>query len=79
MTQLSRWKGAKLKSEVVEPWWSPEYLAACLGIPVRTVYAWRYRGEGPKGYKIGRHVRYRPEDVEAWLEGQADGRKVSHA
>jgi predicted DNA-binding transcriptional regulator AlpA len=28
-----------------------------LGIPVATMYGWRHRGEGPRGYRIGRHVR----------------------
>lgn len=72
-------KGAKKVKNEVEAWWSPEYLAACLGIPVRTIYSWRYRGEGPKGYRIGRHVRYRPEDVESWLEAHADNRVENHA
>ncbi len=43
-------------------------LAAFLGVPKRTLYSWRYRGEGPVGYRVGRHVRYRREDVEAWLQ-----------
>jgi predicted DNA-binding transcriptional regulator AlpA len=34
---------------------------------VKTLYQWRYRGVGPPGLRIGRHIRYRPEDVEAWL------------
>ena len=29
------------------------------GIPISTLYGWRHRGEGPAGYRIGRHVRYR--------------------
>jgi excisionase family DNA binding protein len=45
-----------------------------LGIPVHTLYRWRYRGYGPVGYRVGRHVRYRREAVEAWLEQQADQR-----
>ena len=45
-----------------------------LGVPVATLYAWRHRGEGPTGYRIGRHVRYRREAVEAWIETQADQR-----
>jgi excisionase family DNA binding protein len=45
-----------------------------LGIPVHTLYRWRYRGDGPVGYRVGRHVRYRREAVEAWLEQQADQR-----
>lgn len=45
-----------------------------LGVPVATLYGWRHRGEGPSGYRIGRHVRYRRATVEAWLETQADHR-----
>ncbi len=45
-----------------------------LGIPVHTLYRWRYRGDGPVGYRVGRHVRYRREAVEAWLEQRADQR-----
>ena len=52
---------------------SSEEVADELGIPVGTVYAWRYRGVGPKGLKVGRHVRYRWSDVEAWLESNAKG------
>jgi excisionase family DNA binding protein len=47
-----------------------------LGVPVATLYRWRYRGEGPAGYRIGRHVRYRRAAVEAWIETQADQRPV---
>ena len=47
-----------------------------LGIPVSTLYGWRHRGEGPAGYRIGRHVRYRREAVEAWIETRAYQRPV---
>lgn len=43
-----------------------------LGVPIKTLYTWRSRGQGPPGYRIGRHVRYRRADVEAWLERHAD-------
>ena len=43
-----------------------------LGIPVDTLYGWRHRGEGPQGYRIGWHVRYRRATMEAWLEGRLD-------
>ena len=45
-----------------------------LGIPIHTLYRWRHKGDGPVGYRVGRHVRYRREAVEAWLEQQADKR-----
>jgi len=47
-------------------------LSAYLGVPVSTLYVWRTHGEGPRGIKVGRHVRYRPEDVEQWLEQRTD-------
>jgi excisionase family DNA binding protein len=47
-------------------------LSEMLGVPVDTLYGWRHRGEGPRGYRIGRHVRYHREAVEAWLDTQAD-------
>jgi excisionase family DNA binding protein len=49
-------------------------VAELLGIPVATLYRWRHRGEGPRGYRIGRHVRYRRSVVDAWVETQVDHR-----
>jgi excisionase family DNA binding protein len=49
-------------------------LSEMLGVPIETLYGWRHRGEGPVGYRIGRHVRYRRAAVEEWLETQADRR-----
>ena len=42
-------------------------LADFLEVPVTTIYAWRYHREGPRGFRVGRHVRFRWHDVEAWL------------
>jgi excisionase family DNA binding protein len=50
--------------------WSVADLADYLGVPIMTVYHWRRSGYGPKGTKIGRYVRYRPSDIEAWLDEQ---------
>jgi excisionase family DNA binding protein len=50
-------------------------LSMMLGVPIDTLYGWRHRGEGPTGYRVGRHVRYRRSRVEAWLEDQADRRQ----
>lgn len=37
-------------------------------VSTETLRAWRYRGTGPRFIRVGRHVRYRRVDVEAWLE-----------
>ena len=37
-------------------------------VPVKTLYEWRSRGDGPPSFRVGRHVRYRPEAIEAWLQ-----------
>jgi excisionase family DNA binding protein len=49
-------------------------LASWLKVPVGTIYAWRYRGTGPRGIRVGKHIRFRRSDVDAWLETQADPR-----
>jgi excisionase family DNA binding protein len=51
---------------------SPEELAALLGVPLPTIYRWRTRHQGPLGFRIGRHVRYRLDDVHEWLESRRD-------
>lgn len=53
---------------------STKEVADYLGVPLATLYAWRSKGEGPRGYRVGKHVRFSRESVEAWLEDQADER-----
>lgn len=50
--------------------WSVQDVATYLGVPVMTVYHWRRIGYGPEGGRVGRYVRYRPEDVRAWFDEQ---------
>jgi excisionase family DNA binding protein len=47
-------------------------LVAYLSVPIATIYRWRHQHQGPAGYRIGRHVRYRTRDIEHWLETQRD-------
>ena len=50
-----------------------QQLASYLRIPVKTQYAWRYRQVGPPAIRVGRHLRYRWEDIAGWLADLADG------
>lgn len=56
---------------------SPEELSAYLGIPLGTLYSWNHRGIGPKATKVGRHLRYRWQEVEAWLDAQTTDHDVA--
>ncbi len=51
--------------------WSIEDVAGFLRVPVGTLYQWRYRRIGPPAFKVGRHLRYDPAGVRAWLAEQA--------
>ena len=42
-------------------------LANYLGVPVTTIYTWRYRHEGPPGFRVGRHLRFRWSDIQEWI------------
>ncbi len=64
-------RGAVQEARDRQSFVSPEGLANYLDVPVRTVYSWRHKGEGPKGSRVGRHVRYRLSDVDSWLDQQA--------
>lgn len=50
-----------------ERYLSPEDLADLFGVPLETVYQWRRKRTGPPGFRIGRHLRYDPEAVRAWV------------
>ena len=58
------------KRAVRQPLMSVRELAELLQVSVKTVYDWRYRGLGPAAIKVGRHVRYEPDEIERWLEIQ---------
>jgi excisionase family DNA binding protein len=58
-------------TRTIEPLWTVEDVATYLGIPIATLYQWRYRRTGPRASRVGRHLRYDPADVRAWLAEQA--------
>ena len=42
-------------------------LAAQLGVSVQTLYDMRCQGRGPRGFRVGRELRFRVSEVDAWL------------
>lgn len=61
----------------LEPLLSVGELAEYLGVPVRTIYDWRQSGHGPRGLRIGRHLKFMMCDVTQWVEAQRDASACS--
>jgi len=53
-------------------------VAAVLAVSVASIRRWRLLNQGPRFLKIGASVRYRPEDVEAWLHSRPSGGELTH-
>lgn len=51
----------------MEPLWDEEETARFIGKSVSTLQKERLRGDGLPFVKLGRSVRYRPEDVHAFI------------
>ncbi|MET7961753.1 helix-turn-helix domain-containing protein [Micromonospora sp. NPDC049275] len=59
------------QTSAVDRLWTVEDVSAFLGVPVGTLYQWRHRRFGPPAAKVGRHLRYDPQDVRSWVAEQA--------
>ncbi len=42
-------------------------VAERIGVPLKTLYNWRSAGTGPPGRRLGKHVMFRPRDVDDWF------------
>jgi excisionase family DNA binding protein len=65
--------------ETLKPLASTPEVAAYLGVPVQTLYVWRTKSAGPRAVRVGKHLRYRWADVEAWIDQQTDRPHVGAA
>ena len=52
---------------MAEPLLTTDDAAEILVVPRRTLERWRYLGGGPPFIRLPKCVRYRPEDLEAWV------------
>lgn len=54
-------------------WLTSEWIANDLQVPIATYYQWRSAGKAPRSIKVGKYVRVRRGDYEAWLATLKDG------
>jgi predicted DNA-binding transcriptional regulator AlpA len=59
-----------------DPLLTADQVAQWLGKPKATLYAWRTRGRGSRGIKVGGDLRYRRSDVEMYLDQNTDPRDL---
>ena len=57
----------------MEPMLGVSELSELIGVPVSTIYDWRVKGGGPVAHRLGKHLRFKPADVEAWLVSRREG------
>jgi hypothetical protein len=48
-----------------------EAVALLLDVDEKTLEAWRHEDTGPRFIRVGRQIRYRPEDLAAWFDQRA--------
>jgi predicted DNA-binding transcriptional regulator AlpA len=58
---------------VIEALLNEHDVARITGLSVASVRRWRFLRRGPKYLKIGAAVRYRPEEISAWLKSRPSG------
>jgi predicted DNA-binding transcriptional regulator AlpA len=62
-----------IASNTLEALLNEHDVARITGLSVASVRRWRLLRQGPKYLKLGAAVRYKPEDVSAWLETRPTG------
>ncbi|MEU9346380.1 helix-turn-helix domain-containing protein [Streptomyces sp. NPDC048278] len=58
---------ATLRGGLPDRYLTPDDIADIFGVPLETVYQWRRKRTGPPGFRIGKHLRYDPADVRAYV------------
>ncbi|MFE0138263.1 helix-turn-helix domain-containing protein [Streptomyces sp. NPDC059037] len=56
-----------LRAGLPDRYLTPDDIATIFKVPLETVYQWRKKRTGPPGFRIGKHVRYDPTDVRAFV------------
>ncbi|MFD7243669.1 helix-turn-helix domain-containing protein [Streptomyces massasporeus] len=59
---------AALRGALPDRYLTPDDIAEMFEVPLETVYQWRKKRTGPPGFRIGKHLRYDPADVRAYVD-----------
>jgi len=53
------------------------HTASRLGVSLPTLRRWRRYGKGPRHFRLGGIIRYRPEDVDAFITAHLISKEVA--
>ncbi len=53
-------------------WLKFDEIATEINVPLKSLYLYHYRGEGPKTSRFGRHLRVLEADLIKWQEERAN-------
>lgn len=67
LAHLSVMDAENTHQNVIEPVLTLRELAAHLCVSAQTLYDLRSRGRGPRGFRVGRELRFRQSEIDAWL------------
>ena len=59
-----------------DPLLTIEQVSEWLGVPKGTLYQWRSRKQGPRAIKVGGGLRYRRNEIDAYLDRHTDSRSA---
>ena len=51
----------------LEPLLGVTELAEYFGVPAQRIYDWRLTGVGPRGYRLGRELKFPVSEIRRWL------------
>ncbi len=60
-------------TKILSPFLNDREVAEMLGVSVATVRRWRLIKQGPRYLKLGGLCKYRPEDLQSWIESLPAG------
>ncbi|NEB76447.1 helix-turn-helix domain-containing protein [Streptomyces sp. SID14478] len=63
---------ATLRGGLPDRYLTADDIAEIFEVPKETVYQWRKKRVGPPGFRIGKHIRYDPADVRAYVTQRKD-------
>ncbi|WP_198358452.1 helix-turn-helix transcriptional regulator [Streptomyces fildesensis] len=62
-----------LRSGLPDRYLTPEDIKELFDLPsIETVYAWRKKRVGPPGFRVGKHLRFDPATVRAWVNDRME-------